>query len=265
MNKHFFLTLTTVATVVFTMLFGFVSGTIAAPPATATLIAPNGSVTNNPPVFRWNSVSDADYYRLWAGTADNPLWDQWYEASRICNGSECSVTPDFVFPEANHTFWVLCYGNNEYGSWSQGMNFSIEAEQSDSTQNDATSNVWQSISLVSEMSVAPINEYTVVDISEKGIPETAASLYLELYVLYNIQGDASDKSYRFNLAITDSNGQNMRDLYGYVPANSASYTAPEKIYVWWPVPEDKKLKYMLTGDGDFAEASRLKITVLGWN
>lgn len=90
---------------------------------TPSLIGPSGSTTDTQPTFEWSDAANATWYYLYLyhhnTDSVSTVWVQgqtWY-------------TPDSALPTGDYTFWVLGWGDGEYGEWSEGMDFSIEAAQ----------------------------------------------------------------------------------------------------------------------------------------
>lgn len=94
-------------------------------PAAATLTSPNGSIIADTPTYTWNAVSNAAWYYLWVDGPGGNKIKQWYEASLICGGGTCSVTPGTTLGGGTHTWWVQTYNSVGYGPWSTGMSFSL--------------------------------------------------------------------------------------------------------------------------------------------
>jgi len=102
------------------------------PPAAATLVSPNGAITDTTPNYTWNKVNASTWYYLWVSKVndDNSLTTihtKWYDASSVCNGGTCSVTPAGVtLTSGDYRWWVQTYNDDGgYGSWSSAMNFSL--------------------------------------------------------------------------------------------------------------------------------------------
>src|SRR5574341_1036945 len=100
-------------------------------PLATTLISPAGSITNTTPTYSWNAVLDsaegdaATWYYLWVKDPTGNVIKQWYDASVICSGATCSVTPSIAVTPGSTTWWVQTYNAAGYGPWSSGLTFSI--------------------------------------------------------------------------------------------------------------------------------------------
>ena len=101
------------------------------PPGRATLVSPSGAITNSQPTFSWNEVpgdsqSDAaTWYYLWVNGPSGNVFKMWYQASSVCSGGTCSITPDLTLAGGAHTWWVQTWNEGGYGPWSDGMSFSL--------------------------------------------------------------------------------------------------------------------------------------------
>ena len=104
---------------------------VVTPPGTAALISPNGSISDTTPNYTWNSVSGSTWYYLWVSkvNSDGSLTTahtKWYDASVVCSGATCSVTPDGVtLTSGNYRWWIQTWNTGGYGPWSNLMNFSL--------------------------------------------------------------------------------------------------------------------------------------------
>lgn len=96
------------------------------PPGMATLISPNGNITDTRPEYRWNQVAGAEWYYLWVNApSGNGFIKQWHLASNVCTSGICSVTPDVNLSPGNHTWWIRTWNAGGYGPWSAAMSFSL--------------------------------------------------------------------------------------------------------------------------------------------
>ncbi len=89
--------------------------------------SPIGDIgTNYNPVYAWNKVADATWYRLFvSGPGGKVILDQWYKASSICDDTLCLVTPgpSFTLGGGNYAWYVQSYSAAGYGPWSARMDF----------------------------------------------------------------------------------------------------------------------------------------------
>ncbi len=105
------------------------STTVPTPPVAATLVSPSGSASTQP-TYTWNAVLDsaqgdaATWYYLWVNGPSGNVIQQWYEASAVCSGATCSVTPTVSLPIGSYTWWIRTWNATGYGPWSSGMSFS---------------------------------------------------------------------------------------------------------------------------------------------
>ncbi|HJR80257.1 MAG TPA: hypothetical protein VJ821_09305 [Anaerolineales bacterium] len=100
-------------------------------PGDATLISPNGSINDTTPTYTWNSVSGATWYYLWISKVNSDsslttVHKQWYDASLVCSGGNCSVTPaGITLASGNYRWWIQTWNAGGYGPWSNFRNFSL--------------------------------------------------------------------------------------------------------------------------------------------
>jgi hypothetical protein len=94
-------------------------------PGGATLVSPSGSITDTTPDYTWNKVYGAPWYYLWANGPSGTIIQKWYEATSVCSGSICSVTPAEILGPGAHSFYVQTWNSTGYGPWSAAMNFSM--------------------------------------------------------------------------------------------------------------------------------------------
>jgi hypothetical protein len=97
------------------------------PPGAATLISPNGTITDTTPTYTWNSVSGATWYLLWVDGPSGNLINQWYTAGAVTSGSTCSITPAVTLTGGAHSWWIRTWNSAGYGPWSTRMNFTVNA------------------------------------------------------------------------------------------------------------------------------------------
>jgi len=100
-------------------------------PGAVTLIAPSGSDSNPPPLYRWYEDSCATWYYLWVnGPSGTPVIQQWYTAAQAnCNGTWCWVTNATTLPAGTNTWWIQTWNRAGYGPWSTGMSFTVPASK----------------------------------------------------------------------------------------------------------------------------------------
>ena len=97
-------------------------------PVRATLISPSGSGIAATPIYTWNAVPGATWYELWVndGTQYKKI-DTWYTAAAVgcAGGGTCYVSPSIPLAPGGATWWIQWWGPSGYGSWSQGMSFTV--------------------------------------------------------------------------------------------------------------------------------------------
>jgi hypothetical protein len=134
----------------------FSVGTIP-PPGAATLVSPNGSITDTTPTYTWNKVTAATWYYLWVNGPSGTVIQQWYESSAVCGASTCSATPSVTLGGGNHQWWIQTWNSGGYGPWSSGLSFSLPASGFNSQFNGSATG-WQAHS--GSWSIASSQWYT---------------------------------------------------------------------------------------------------------
>jgi glucose/arabinose dehydrogenase len=100
------------------------------PPGKATLVSPNGSIGTSTPAYTWNDVNGTTWYYLWVSRVNTDgslttIHTKWYEATQVCSGGTCSLTPmGITLSAGNYRWWVQTWNDAGYGPWSDGINFS---------------------------------------------------------------------------------------------------------------------------------------------
>jgi hypothetical protein len=97
-------------------------------PSAATLISPEGAITDITPTYTWNAVSDSTWYLLWVNQGASNKIGTWYTAAEVGCGSgsgTCSITPTTVLGNGNHTWWIRTYNDVGNGPWSTEKTFSV--------------------------------------------------------------------------------------------------------------------------------------------
>jgi len=97
----------------------------SAPPGTATLTSPSGSITDCTPDYIWEEVSGATWYYLWVNGPTGNVIKKWYKSADVCSSGTCSITPSVQLVNGAHKWWVRAWNSAGYGSWSTGMNFTV--------------------------------------------------------------------------------------------------------------------------------------------
>jgi hypothetical protein len=90
---------------------------------TATLVSPSGPITASALTYRWNQVNGVIWYYLWINGPTGNVFKQWYDATAICSGGSCAVTPPITLSAGNFMWWVQTWSSTGYGPWSAGMSF----------------------------------------------------------------------------------------------------------------------------------------------
>ena len=102
------------------------------PPGAATLVSPNGAITDTTPVYTWNKVNASTWYYLWVSKVNGDgslttVHTKWYDSTVVCGGATCSITPVGVtLTSGNYRWWIQTFNDDSgYGLWSSPMNFSL--------------------------------------------------------------------------------------------------------------------------------------------
>ena len=86
---------------------------------TATLIAPEGTITTRTPTYSWNEVPPSTQYQLAVNTAAGAaVFRQWYQAGDVCTGGVCEATPTFNLPNGSYNWYIQAYNPVGAGPWS---------------------------------------------------------------------------------------------------------------------------------------------------
>ncbi|HJR80937.1 MAG TPA: glycoside hydrolase domain-containing protein [Anaerolineales bacterium] len=101
------------------------------PPVVATLVSPNGSITDTTPEYTWDKVSASTWYYLWVSRINSDgslttMHTKWYDATAVCSGATCSITPaGITLTSGNYRWWIQTWNEGGYGPWSSAMNFTV--------------------------------------------------------------------------------------------------------------------------------------------
>jgi hypothetical protein len=106
-------------------------------PGQATLISPNGTITDNTPTYTWNAVATASFYFLQVNdSAANPTY-QWYPADEANCGDgtrECSVTPETELADGTYNWRIQAWNEFGIGPWSDPLYFSVDTTGPDPSE-----------------------------------------------------------------------------------------------------------------------------------
>ncbi len=96
-------------------LMPFTVDTTQVPPAAPTLNAPAGTIAQQLPAYNWDTVADADTYRLVIKNRyKRNVFSRGYDAAAVDNGDgTCSITPGKRLTEGDY-YWLIIPAN-EYG------------------------------------------------------------------------------------------------------------------------------------------------------
>ncbi len=93
----------------------------------AILVSPSATIYTPSPTYTWKAVAAATWYYLWVnenGTAKIQTWYPAEQAGCATGTGTCSVTPAAQLAGACQ-WWIQTWNSAGYGSWSDGMTFTI--------------------------------------------------------------------------------------------------------------------------------------------
>jgi hypothetical protein len=99
--------------------------------ATASLISPDGNITDTTPTYKWNAVKNASWYYLWVNDSTGNKIQKWYTAEQAgcANGLDtCSVTSTTILKKGAAKWWVRTWNSTGYGKWSSALAFNTASE-----------------------------------------------------------------------------------------------------------------------------------------
>ena len=109
------------------------------PPSDAIeVIGPNGGeVVNDAPVYLWNEVDRASWYKVFIGSQDTgKVYNAYHRAADVCYGTQCEITPaeywisgvpfDHLAYDTIHNWYVMPVNVAGNGSWSSAQKFRTE-------------------------------------------------------------------------------------------------------------------------------------------
>ncbi len=88
--------------------------------------SPIGDIgANYDPIYAWDKITAATWYRLYVVGPSGVILDQWYQASSVCGDIFCSVIPgpSITLSGGNHAWYVQSYSASGYGPWSARTDF----------------------------------------------------------------------------------------------------------------------------------------------
>lgn len=109
----------------------YVLSVSAAPagPGTATLIAPNGNITQQSPAYSWRAVAGSTWYRLEVSGTSAP-YSQWVSAAAAncpSGTGNCSFQPDYPLRTGAHSWRIQTWADTGEGPWSTPMAFTVQS------------------------------------------------------------------------------------------------------------------------------------------
>ncbi len=113
----------------------------AGPPASSTLLTPNGNLSENLPTYQWEAVFSATWYYLWVLNNDTKkvVHNKWYKSDALgCGDQICEITPTVTLAKGKHTWWVQTWNEAGHGPWSEGMVFTTTTGSEPALPPEAT-------------------------------------------------------------------------------------------------------------------------------
>ena len=99
--------------------------TVQAPPG-PTLVAPSGNISTPTPTYTWNTSSGATQYYVQVSNGATLVFQGLYDTATVCTGSTCAVAQSPALPAGPYS-WQVQAKNAAGGTWSAGMNFTVQA------------------------------------------------------------------------------------------------------------------------------------------
>ncbi|MCP4021890.1 MAG: serine protease [Desulfobacteraceae bacterium] len=94
-------------------------------PDKVKLNSPSGNTTSPNPVYSWNEVPNATWYKIYVWDSNQlKILSQWYENDDICQDGTCTVTPDTILEKGNYEGFIKSWNSYE-SRWGSGMNFTV--------------------------------------------------------------------------------------------------------------------------------------------
>ncbi len=103
------------------------------------LTYPFETINDTTPTFTWNEDSCATWYKIYLKNKSSDYkFVQWYEIADnfskypevTCTNGECSIVLDSTLDIGSYEWFVMGWNDNGNGDWSDGMTFTIQANDS---------------------------------------------------------------------------------------------------------------------------------------
>lgn len=121
-------------------------------PVKPTLISPITTTNDLTPTYTWSAaISEtgvpATWYQLSVNGPSGNLLMQWYEASAVCSGGTCSITPaTILIPGSTYTWQVRGYNAAGNGPWSNLVSFTHSGTGGFNSDFNGSANNWTAYS-----------------------------------------------------------------------------------------------------------------------
>ncbi|MCP4021888.1 MAG: serine protease [Desulfobacteraceae bacterium] len=94
-------------------------------PAKVTLSSPSGTISDSTPAYTWTAASNATWYKLYVWDANhNETISQWYEATNVCSGGTCTVTPSTTLSAGSYQGYLKSW-NDSGSQWGSAVSFAM--------------------------------------------------------------------------------------------------------------------------------------------
>lgn len=110
--------------------------TVCSTPGKVGLVSPSATLGDTAPIFTWQADNCATWYKLYIeNTTTGEIIRQWYEVVNNSeespdvsqSGDQCSVTFGSALAGGSYVWHILPWNESGKGTWSDGMNFTVES------------------------------------------------------------------------------------------------------------------------------------------
>ena len=93
----------------------------------ATLVSPQGTISETQPVYQWNPANGATRYLLKVNSTSAAIIQNWYQSTDICSASACSARPSTKVTAGSYTWRVQTSNASSDGPWSDFLSFTVNS------------------------------------------------------------------------------------------------------------------------------------------